>query len=166
MGKCPQFWIWVFSKLVWVWRSGVHIFWQCSVHNCYMCYMCVLLHVPCKTNKQKILTLKGILDWSNIYATWKLHNGFSIQCHYPSTSTRPVYVKEEGSPTRHIVVSDLAVFFSAVVVAVDGKPVKLQLCDTAGQVSAPFLWSQHITSHMHLKDRQLLSPQPLDSVMV
>lgn len=36
-------------------------------------------------------------------------------------------------------VSDLTVFFSAAVVAVDGKPVKLQLCDTAGQVSEAFL---------------------------
>lgn len=59
--------------------------------------------------------------------------------------TIPVYVREEGSPTRHMLISDLVVFFSAAVVAVDGKPVKLQMCDTAGQVSAAFLWSHHLT---------------------
>lgn len=51
--------------------------------------------------------------------------------------------------------SKLILLSSAAVVAVDGKPVKLQLCDTAGQVSAisPLSTSRpkQTTSHKHIQ---------------
>lgn len=65
--------------------------------------------------------------------------------------------------------SKLILLSSAAVVAVDGKPVKLQLCDTAGQVSAisPLSTSRpkQTTSHKHTRQCKFIKSLYKDDIL-